>query len=156
MKFTHSIPLAGLALLVSASSFADEPFTVTELCSTSVNSVGAGVSLALEGVQDLHPDRALLTGGPSGKFGALIYGSVATSEPIPWGNGSLCISPFHPSNGRYTVGAFSAGGAVDFDMASDTPGGFPFSPGESGCFQYLYRDDVGWNLSNALMVAMAP
>ncbi len=157
MKIIHLITLASVALAFAPPSFAEASFTITEMCSTTSNTVGNGVVLTLEGQVAQHPERAQASGGPPGLFGALIYGPIAANPPLPWGNGSLCISPFHPGNGRYRVSLFSSSGMAQVMMdGSSAPAVFPYAPGETGYFQYLYRDTHNWNLSNAIAITMAP
>lgn len=152
-RFTATL----LALTLGSLAFAQAPYTSSEYCSTHANSMGPGVILTIDGIDAARPARAALTGGPAGKFGALIYGRVAAQPALPWGSGTLCISPFHPGNGRYAVTPFSPAGEVELWLnAHPQPAAFPFLPGETGYLQYLYRDTTGWNLSNALMVTMAP
>ncbi|MCB9916220.1 MAG: hypothetical protein H6828_13915 [Planctomycetes bacterium] len=151
------LSISFVALSIASAASTQGGYTCTELCSTTTNSVGPGVVLGLDGAVGVNPERAVVTGGPSGKFGALIYGKVCAQPAIPWGNGSLCITPFHPSTGRYTVSNFSNGGTAEVFLNSAIyPQTFPFLPGETGYVQYLYRDVQGWNLSNALQVTMAP
>ena len=157
MKTFTMISLASLPLLLAAAAPQELPYSTTEFCGTTSNTAGPGAILALEGATSYYPERARVVGGPANKFGALIYGSAAASPPMPWGNGNLCILPFHPSSGRYQVTSFSSAGELEivFD-GNNTPAVFPFSPGETACFQYLYRDTEGWNLSNALACTMNP
>jgi hypothetical protein len=151
------ISLACLPLLLAAAAPPELPYSVTEFCGTTTNTAGPGAVLILEGAISFHPERARVVGGPANKFGALIYGSAAASPPLPWGNGNLCILPFHPSSGRFQVTPFSSAGELEIPFdGNSTPALFPFNPGETACFQYLYRDTTGWNLSNALACTMNP
>lgn len=157
MNTTTMISLASLPLLIAAAAPSEVPYSVTEFCGTTSNTAGPGAVLTLEGASSYHPELARVIGGPANKFGALIFGSVAASPPLPWGNGNLCILPFHPSAGRYQVSAFSSAGELEVAFnGGGAPSAFPFSPGETACFQYLYRDTEGWNLSNALACTLNP
>ena len=153
------LPLISVIALVAlpGAAAAQTPYSATELCPTQANSTGTGVVLAIDGVDADRPARARVHGGPAHKFGALIYGRVPAQPALPWGSGTLCIAPFHPGNGRYTVTPFSGTGEVEIWLnAHPQPAAFPFLPGETGYLQYQYRDTTGWNLSNALTVHMAP
>lgn len=157
MKSISLITISSLLLSIGAFSQGEGVYKAAELCATSPNSVGKGVVLTMEGGARQCPEYAILTGGPADLCGALVYGPIAANPPLPWGEGRLCIAPFHPCNGRYNVCAFTSGGEVRIELN----GGYaypqyPFRPGEMGHFQFLYRDGGTWNLSNALTVVVAP
>ena len=73
------LSISFVALSIASAASTQGGYTCTELCSTTTNSVGPGVVLGLDGAVGVNPERAVVTGGPSGKFGALMlwgYGII--------------------------------------------------------------------------------
>lgn len=153
MKFIHHIAAASVLLSVGAFAQDPLPYKTAELCPTSVNSVGKGAVLSFVGAARAHPAVAIVSGGPSGLCGSLLYGPVVAEPPVPWGDGRLCIAPFHPNNGRFRVCGLSPDGNVRIPLEEIYSGQvYPFEFGETGYFQFVYRDKQDWNLSNAVTV----
>jgi hypothetical protein len=130
-------------------------------CESNANSQGHVALIAFGGSLQLHDNTFSLqcTGAivhPT-SFGMFTYGPNQTNTPF--GNGTLCISPFNPGIYRMPVQALTAPTMVL--AMEDAPGNFALiNPGSSWNFQFWYRDpqagNANFNLSNGLHVDFAP
>ncbi|MFH1451924.1 MAG: hypothetical protein ABIF88_01980 [archaeon] len=96
--------ILGLSSLLTALFF----LTATAnsgVCPGTPNSTGMVANLEQDG------NVLVITNAPANVFGVVIYGAVSADPPIPFGQGNLCIWPFHPSNGRLQVINTSAAGS---------------------------------------------
>ncbi|MCB9913519.1 MAG: VCBS repeat-containing protein [Planctomycetes bacterium] len=134
--------------------FYGAPAEATPLCPGAVNSTGAGARLWNSGPIALAANELVLDveGLPPGAPGVLVYGS--DGPPRTFGAGTLCLQGPHL---RFVAAATadSAGELalpVDLFAAPFPQGPGALQPGDTGTFQFLYRDGAGRNASNALRI----
>jgi hypothetical protein len=130
-------------------------------CESAPNSQGNTAIISFGGSLQLHDDTFNLQCAGAivhpASFGMFTYGPNQTN--VPFGNGTLCISPFNPGIYRMPVQALTTPTMVL--AMEDAPGNFALiNPGSSWNFQFWYRDpNAGgskFNLSNGLHIDFAP
>jgi hypothetical protein len=130
-------------------------------CESGPNSQGMTAHISWGGSLQLHDNTFNLQNSGAiihpASFGMFTYGPNQTN--VPFGNGTLCISPFNPGIYRMPVQALTAPTIVL--AMEDAPGNFALiTPGSSWNFQFWYRDpNAGgskFNLSNGLHVDFPP
>jgi hypothetical protein len=143
----------------------ESPFpcgAVKNFCPGHANTTGSPATIGVWGSLDIQDDDTHLwtAACPPGRLGLFIYG--ADSAHLPFGDGILCISPFHPGLLRLgSVVTIDAGGHADHqvDFASLPPAG-QIAAGSLWYFQLWYRDYTvggsGANLSDAVRVTFCP
>jgi hypothetical protein len=131
-------------------------------CHSKPNSTGMVADLEMTGSMSITRNDVELYSGqcPAGVWGQFFFGPHPAS--IPFGDGILCVSPFHPGLLRLpsVVQVDNSGGAeheLDLSaMASRTE----FGAGQKWYFQFWYRDaklgGAGFNLSDGLMALFTP
>jgi hypothetical protein len=133
------------------------------LCPPMPNSSGHAATLTASGSCSVAANDLVLRAfvSPRETPGLLIYGS--NTVQLPFGDGYLCVSPFHPGIIRLNplVQADQAGvlsRAIDF---TGLPAAGAIEPGSTWNFQFWFRDPMGpggtgFNLSNALQLEFEP
>jgi len=151
------VPVAGLLLAIPSAAQGG----ATTYCTSTPNSTGVTATLAHFGSLNLLQTSFGLasTGLPVNptSFGLFTCGTIPTN--VPFGNGTLCISPFAPGITKMGVRPLSSN-TVTFSMP-DSPAAFTqCTPGSTWYFQFWYRDPAAggsrFNLSNGLQVSFAP
>ena len=83
-----------------------------------------------------------ITGAPALSFALLAYSPVPFAGPF--GNGTLCLSPFAPGLVRAPITRTDAAGAASIAMDFQSYGlGAAFTAGTTWYFQGIYRDTAG-------------
>ena len=154
----HWIPFAALPLALDAAA---QGGSAAVHCTSTPNSTGLTARLAFCGSLDLtQTNFGLVSMGlppnPS-SFGLFTCGTAPTD--VPFGNGTLCISPFEP--GITKMGVRPLGQGVAALLMADAPSAFSqCAPGSTWYFQVWYRDpaagNANFNLSDGLRVTFAP
>lgn len=131
------------------------------LCATAPNSAGSGARLSLVGDAD-HGNQGLvvgLTGAPANAFTVLAYSPIPFVGPF--GDGTLCLSPFAPGIIRAPAAPTDANGALAVAMDFESFGlGAAFIPGTTWYFQGIFRDvggpgGTGVNASDSVALTFA-
>jgi hypothetical protein len=131
-------------------------------CASSPNSTGHVARIGAWGSLAVADANTHLwtSACPPGSLGIFFYG--ADSVQIPFGNGTLCISPFYPGLFRLdpAVAIDAAGHAeLELDFAALHPAG-QIAAGSSWNFQFWFRDPfaggAGTNLTDAQRVSFCP
>ena len=151
------VPVAGLLLAVPSAAQGG----ASTYCTSMPNSTGAVATLAHFGSLNLTQSSFGLasTGMPvnPSSFGVFTCGTIPTN--VPFGNGTLCISPFAPGITKLGVRPLSTP-TVSLGIA-DSPTAFSqCTPGSTWYFQFWFRDPAAggsrFNLSDGLQVSFAP
>jgi hypothetical protein len=116
----------------------------TTYCPSTPNSTGAPAQLFMGGTPSISANDCWLEANscPPGEFCLFVYGQGRAQ--IPLGNGTLCISPFHPGLVRIAAPLLldvqgRAECAIDFPAL---PVDGLIQPGSTWCFQVWYRDPL--------------
>ena len=130
-------------------------------CQSNANSFGTAASIGYSGSLALADGTFALTvtGCPPTResFGIFTYGHEQYN--VPFGNGYLCVNPFHP--GIYRMAPKPLAPVIVVHSQAESPNDFAaLLPGSSWNFQFWYRDPTAsgqvFNLSDALHVDFAP
>jgi hypothetical protein len=161
-NFQFTDPTSGISADLSLSGTLAGSFTcppVSNYCSTSPNSVGAGVIATATGSTSISANDLVLigNGGPSNFFGIFFYGGAQIAAPF--GEGLRCVGA--GSGPLYRLPPVNSGSAGVFTTALNHGSlAAPISPGETWNFQCWYRDPQGgpsgFNLSDGLEVFFCP
>ena len=126
-------------------------------CESSPNSTGFVSDMYVTGSLSLSANDTWLhsTHCPPGEFGIFLFGE--NPAELTWGNGTLCISPFHPGVVRLGVPGIvpPSGESSLFLDVNSLPPEASILAGVEGYYQCLYRDPYvgeGFNLSNAVAI----
>jgi hypothetical protein len=145
-------------LLLSAPALAQG--SAYTYCQANPNSFGTVASIGYVGSLDLADQTFTLTvvGHPAtpNSFGMFTCGQDQYN--VPFGAGTLCISPFGPGIKRMGTQHLEPG--MLYHAIDQSPADFAyFQPGSSWNFQFWYRNPAaggtGFNLSDALHVDFA-
>ena len=130
---------------------------ITNECSGSPNSVGAGATLVSWGSPSLTKNNLTLTavGCPPHKNGLFYYGSTGIS--VPFGNGVRCVGGSITRMAPLQTDSLGFGSLLlDLQAPPFVAGKGQAVPGEQKRFQFWYRDPAaggaGFNLTDALVV----
>lgn len=137
----------------AAYVFGLEPGPGTNYCTNVANSSGDAAWMSASGAPSPGESSFALhaMGAPPGVFGLFFHGADAFE--LPFGDGTLCVSPFAPGLVRLPVVVVGPGGhaawTIDWDVTD-------IQAGETRYFQFWFRDNAaggaGWNLSDGLAV----
>jgi hypothetical protein len=161
-NFQFTDPTSGISADLSlngtlAASFVCPP--VSNYCTTSPNSVGAGVVATTTGSTSISANNLVLIGnnGPSNFFGIFFYGGAQIAAPF--GDGIRCVGA--GGGPLYRLPPVNSGPSGVFTTAlnhGSLPGAI--SAGETWNFQCWYRDpqggSSGFNLSDGLEIFFCP
>jgi len=139
--------------------------TISNYCTTSPNSVGAGATLSFTGSNSISANDLTLiaTGAPANQFGLFYYGAGQTSAPF--GEGIRCVSAGGAGTFRLnpatTVDFFGQlFRQVDFNAPPANGGPGAILSGSTWNFQLWYRDPAGggsgFNLSDGITATFCP
>ncbi len=160
--FQFTDPASGITADLTLTGTLVANFTcppVTNYCSTTPNSVGAGVLASTTGSTSITANDLVLvgTGAPLTQPGLFYFGPGQISTPF--GDGLRCVGAAGVGVFRLPVAYSGAGGVYTtaFDHATSPT---PISAGERWNFQCWYRDPAagmsGFNLSDAVSVFFCP
>ena len=128
--------------------------SVTNYCTTSANSAGAGAVMSTSGSTSISANDLVLlaTAAPPGQFGLFFFGNGQQSVPL--GDGTLCVGG---TLYRLPVVTVDGGGTASFPLdLTNLPGSQTIAPGDSKNFQFWFRDpgfgSAGYNTSDAIAV----
>lgn len=130
-------------------------------CAAVANSTGLPAALGSTGYLSAADRQLRLQAErlPAHALGVFVRG--AEPAAFPFGDGTLCVSPFAGGLHRIEVVQADGAGTTQTDRAFDVPGAAAaIVAGSSWCFQLVFRDPAGgpagFNTSDALRGTFAP
>ena len=147
--------LASLALLaLPAALAAQTPGSINYCLGAPPNSSGNSAVIDVRGSFDLNDNNVIVLGMglPTRQHAAVLIGRLPV-DPMPFGNGDLCLNPLHIKRVSFTTTMMG-----DISVPLGPQDMALFSPGETWNMQFIFRDDIGqfFGLSDAASVTFAP
>ncbi|MDP6762278.1 MAG: hypothetical protein QF860_05390 [Planctomycetota bacterium] len=164
-EYAHGTNIWGTHVAEVSFGSPGGPCTPTNVCSTSPNSAGGGMTLTYSGSPSVGgADFTLMGfGGPANQLGIFYYGPEQVS--IPFGNGVRCIGAGFLGIYRLPVVSLDVFGDVEYQLDWDVPpiggsGNGQWIDGDTWYVQFWYRDPAAgganFNFSDALEVEVCP